>query len=34
MEKCVNNEEDDKTEITVDNEDECVIHRVSTDYEK
>ena len=32
MEKCVNNEEDAKKEIPEENEDGCVIHRVSTEY--
>ena len=32
MLKCVNNEEDDKKKITSENEDEGVIHRVSTEY--
>ena len=34
MEKCVNNEEDDKKEITAENEYEGVIHIFSTEYEK
>ena len=34
MEKCVNNEEDDKDEIKADNEDEGIIHRVSTEQKK
>ena len=34
MEKCVNNEEDDKKEIKADNKNEVVIHRVITEYEK
>ena len=34
MEKCVNNEDDDKKEITTQNEDEGVIHRDITEYEK
>ena len=32
MDICVNNEEDDKKKITSENEDEGVIHRVSTEY--
>ena len=34
MQKCVNIKEDDKKEITAENEYEGVIHRVSTQYEK
>ena len=34
MEKCVNNKEDDKKEITSENEDEGVIHRDITEYKK
>ena len=34
IEKFVNNEEDDKKEITAENEDEGVIHRVITEYGK
>ena len=34
MEKCVNIEDDDKKEITEENEYEGVIHRVITDDEK
>ena len=34
MEEGVNNEEDDKKEITADNEDEGVIHRDIKEYEK
>ena len=34
MEKWINNEEDDKKEITADSEDEGVIHRISKEYEK
>ena len=34
MEKCVDNEEDVKTEITAENEDEGVIHTVIIQYEK
>ena len=31
---CVNNEDDDEKEITSENEDEGVIHRVIIEYEK
>ena len=34
MQKCVNIKEDDKKEITAENKDEVLIHRVSTQYEK
>ena len=34
MDKCVNNEGEEKKEITADNEDEGVIHRAITEYEK